>query len=81
MALASELKAVGISLDYTPVLDIHTNPQNPVIGDRALADTAEEVARLGKVLIEALQEKALPPAASTFPGMAIPAPTRISNCR
>src|SRR5687768_4373466 len=31
-ALASELKAVGISLDYTPVLDILTNPGNPVIG-------------------------------------------------
>jgi beta-N-acetylhexosaminidase len=46
-ALASELKAVGISLDYTPVLDILTNPKNPVIGDRALAERAEDVARLG----------------------------------
>ena len=35
-ALARELKAVGITLDYAPVLDIHTNPKNPVIGDRAL---------------------------------------------
>ena len=41
-------KAVGISLDYTPVLDIHTNPKNPVIGDRALAERAEDVARLGR---------------------------------
>ena len=39
-ALAAELKAVGVTLDYAPVLDIHTNPKNPVIGDRALADTA-----------------------------------------
>ena len=37
-ALAAELNAVGISLDYTPVLDILTNPKNPVIGDRALAE-------------------------------------------
>ena len=37
-------KAVGISLDYTPVLDILTNPKNPVIGDRALAERAEDVA-------------------------------------
>src|ERR1044072_7771778 len=29
-ALASELRAVGITLDYAPVLDIHTNPKNPV---------------------------------------------------
>ena len=46
-ALAAELKAVGITLDYAPVLDIHTNPKNPVIGDRALAEKAEDVARLG----------------------------------
>ena len=46
-ALAAELKAVGISLDFTPVLDILTNPKNPVIGDRALAERADDVARLG----------------------------------
>src|SRR4051812_11932163 len=40
-ALAAELHAVGISMDYTPVLDVHTNPKNPVIGDRALAEDAE----------------------------------------
>src|SRR5947209_14433596 len=33
-ALAADLKAVGITLDYAPVLDVHTNPKNPVIGDR-----------------------------------------------
>jgi beta-N-acetylhexosaminidase len=67
-ALATELKAVGISLDYTPVLDIHTNPRNPVIGDRALAETAEEVARLGKVLIEVLQENGIAACGKHFPG-------------
>src|SRR5205807_9059559 len=45
-ALAAELKAVGITLDYAPVLDIHTNLKNPVIGDRALAARAQDVARL-----------------------------------
>ena len=67
-ALATELKAVGISLDYTPVLDIHTNPKNPVIGDRALAETAEDVARLGKVLIETLQENGIAACGKHFPG-------------
>src|ERR671922_2296618 len=55
-ALAAELKAAGISLDYTPVLDIHTNPKNPVIGDRALAERAEDVARLGRTIITTLQQ-------------------------
>ena len=67
-ALASELKAVGISLDYTPVLDIHTNPRNPVIGDRALAETAEDVARLGRVVIETLQANGIAACGKHFPG-------------
>src|SRR5437764_7446610 len=50
-ALAAELRAVGISLDYAPVLDIHTNPKNPVIGDRALADNAADVGRLGAAIV------------------------------
>src|SRR5260221_10950210 len=41
-ALAAELKAVGITLDYAPVLDVQTNPKNAVIGDRALAEKAQD---------------------------------------
>ena len=67
-ALAAELKAVGISLDYTPVLDIHTNPKNPVIGDRALAEKAEDVARLGSAMIRALQEQGIAACGKHFPG-------------
>src|SRR5262245_66112866 len=54
-ALAAELKAAGITLDYAPVLDILTNPKNPVIGDRALPDKAEDVGRLGAADIRTLQ--------------------------
>ena len=67
-ALAAELAAVGISLDYTPVLDVHTNPKNPVIGDRALAESADEVARLGRAVIEALQESGIAACGKHFPG-------------
>lgn len=67
-ALAEELLAVGITLDYAPVLDIHTNPKNPVIGDRALAGRAEDVARLGRVIIRALQGAGLAACGKHFPG-------------
>jgi beta-N-acetylhexosaminidase len=67
-ALAEELKAVGITLDYAPVLDIHTNPKNPVIGDRALAEKAEDVARLGRVIIRALQGAGVAACGKHFPG-------------
>ena len=37
-AMACELRAVGITLDYAPVLDVNTNPANVVIGDRSLSE-------------------------------------------
>ena len=54
-ALAVELRAVGVTLDFAPVLDIHTNPANPIIGDRALAQDADLVARLGATIVRALE--------------------------
>ncbi len=67
-ALATELTAVGITLNYAPVLDVHTNPKNPVIGDRALAERAEDVARLGRVIIRTLQGAGVAACGKHFPG-------------
>jgi beta-N-acetylhexosaminidase len=68
IALAKELLAVGINLDYAPVLDVHTNPANPVIGDRALAEQADLAARLGAVLISAMQGTGITACGKHFPG-------------
>jgi beta-N-acetylhexosaminidase len=67
-AMAAELRAVGISLDYTPVLDILTERDNPAIGDRALAERAEDVARLGSVIIRTLQAEGIAACGKHFPG-------------
>ena len=67
-ALAAELKAVGVTLDFAPVLDIHTNPANPVIGDRALAEDAEAVARLGAAIVRGLQDNGVAACGKHFPG-------------
>ena len=67
-ALAAELKAVGITLDYAPVLDIHTNPRNPVIGDRALSDEAQLVATLGAAIVRGLQDSGVAACGKHFPG-------------
>lgn len=67
-ALATELKAIGITLDYAPVLDVHTNPNNPVIGDRALAEKPDDVARLGSAIIRVLQEEGIAACGKHFPG-------------
>jgi beta-N-acetylhexosaminidase len=68
MALAAELAAVGITLDFAPVLDINTNPSNPVIGDRAIAERADVVARLGRRIIETLQAQGIAACGKHFPG-------------
>ena len=67
-ALAAELTAVGINLDYAPVLDVHTNPSNPVIGDRALSERAQDVARLGAAVIRGLQNAGVAGCGKHFPG-------------
>src|SRR2546425_3078093 len=67
-ALAFELKAVGITLDYAPVLDIHTNPKNPVIGDRALAEKGEEVGRLGSAIVRTPEAEGTAACSKPFPG-------------
>jgi beta-N-acetylhexosaminidase len=67
-ALAAEMRAVGITLDYAPVLDIHTNPKNPVIGDRALSEDAAMVGRLGAAIVRGLQDNGVAACGKHFPG-------------
>jgi beta-N-acetylhexosaminidase len=67
-ALAAELRAVGITLDYAPVLDVHTNPANPVIGDRALSDRADVAASLGAAIVRGLQSAGVAACGKHFPG-------------
>ena len=68
VALAAELRAVGVTLDYAPVLDVHTNSQNPVIGDRALSDDAAMVGALGSAIITGLQQNGVAACGKHFPG-------------
>jgi beta-N-acetylhexosaminidase len=67
-AMATELRAVGINLDYAPVLDVLTRAANPAIGDRALSNRPEDVARLGAAIVEALQGAGLAACGKHFPG-------------
>ena len=67
-ALARELRSVGITMDFAPVLDVLTNPDNPAIGDRAMGQDPELVARLGAAVVDALQGGGMAACAKHFPG-------------
>ncbi len=66
--LAEEAAAAGFNLIFAPVMDVHTNPKNPVIGDRALASEPERVARLGLAYAQGVMAKGVMPCAKHFPG-------------
>ncbi|GIW42446.1 MAG: hypothetical protein KatS3mg076_3023 [Candidatus Binatia bacterium] len=66
--VARELRAVGIDLDFAPVLDVDTNPRNPVIGDRSFSGDARVVARLGVAFLRGLQENGVAACGKHFPG-------------
>lgn len=66
--LAFELRAVGFDWDFAPVLDVDTNPANPVIGDRAFHRQAEAVARYGVALARGLEDGGVASCGKHFPG-------------
>ncbi|MCA9660772.1 MAG: beta-N-acetylhexosaminidase, partial [Myxococcales bacterium] len=67
-ALAVELADYGIGLDFAPVVDVDTNPQNPVIGDRSFARTAAKVSDHARAFIRAMQGRGVAACAKHFPG-------------
>ena len=67
-ALAKELRLVGVTLDFAPVLDVNTNPRNPVIGERSLSKNVENVCNLGAAIIRSLQEFGVAACGKHFPG-------------
>lgn len=66
--LGEEAAAAGFNLVFAPILDVHTNPANPVIGDRALSSKAEVVARLALAKAQGLISAGVMPCGKHFPG-------------
>jgi len=66
--LASDVKSFGFNLNFAPVLDIHTNPDNPIIGDRAYGTTAEVVSEHGVAVMQGHLDSGVVPCGKHFPG-------------
>jgi beta-N-acetylhexosaminidase len=67
-ALGTELAALGIGWDFAPVLDVHTNPANPVIGNRAFGTTPQAVAAQALAFWRGLKAAGLVGCGKHFPG-------------
>src|SRR5437660_243913 len=67
-AAAEELAAVGINLDFAPVLDVNSNPKNPVIGDRSFASDPQKVIAFSERWIQGLRDGGIIPCGKHFPG-------------
>jgi len=67
-AVARELRAVGFDIDFAPVADVDSNPQNPVIGDRSFGADPKIVGRMVKAVIDGLQSEGVWACAKHFPG-------------
>ncbi|MFO0826840.1 MAG: beta-N-acetylhexosaminidase [Phycisphaerales bacterium] len=65
---AAELRPLGIDIDFAPVLDVDSNPANPVIGERSFSSDPQLVARLGAAFVEGLQEGGVAACGKHFPG-------------
>jgi len=63
-----ELKALGIQVNFAPVLDINSNPDNPIIGIRSYGSDPEWAARLGLAAMQGLKAAGVVPAVKHFPG-------------
>jgi beta-N-acetylhexosaminidase len=66
--VGAELRASGFTLDFAPVLDVDTNPDSPVIGDRSYGASPAAVVRHGLAFARGLKDGGVLPCAKHFPG-------------
>jgi beta-N-acetylhexosaminidase len=66
--MGRELRAVNIDIDFAPVLDVDTNPNNPVIASRSFGADPALVSRLGCAVIKGMQGEGVAACAKHFPG-------------
>ncbi|MDX2052097.1 MAG: beta-N-acetylhexosaminidase [Polyangiaceae bacterium] len=66
--LGADLAGLGFNLNFAPVFDVDSNPNNPVIGDRAFAEEPARVAAFASAFARGLQSSGVAACAKHFPG-------------
>lgn len=62
------LNQMGFNLNFAPVLDVNTNPENPIIGERAFSGKTDEVIKFGNVVVQEYLKNGIIPCSKHFPG-------------
>ncbi|WP_246141122.1 beta-N-acetylhexosaminidase [Bacillus marasmi] len=66
--LAKLVSAYGFNINFAPVLDVNSNPENPIIGDRSFGKTTKLVSELGIQTLKGLQSERIIATIKHFPG-------------
>lgn len=68
VALGRDLRLLGFNMNLAPVLDVNSNPRNPVIGIRSFGERPDRVAEIGVAYIQGIQSQDVVAVAKHFPG-------------
>ncbi|QDA59317.1 glycoside hydrolase family 3 N-terminal domain-containing protein [Hymenobacter jejuensis] len=66
--IALKLKTLGVHVSFSPVIDVNSNPDNPVIGNRSFGENKDQVSKRGIAYIRGLQDHGIIAVAKHFPG-------------
>ena len=66
--VASELKSYGINLNFAPCIDVNTNPDNPIIGERAYSSNPQEVITADRIVSSVYRKNGIIPCVKHYPG-------------
>ena len=66
--IAQELKSYGINLNFAPCIDVNTNPDNPIIGERAFSSKPENVIKAEKIVSAIYKNNGIIPCVKHYPG-------------
>ncbi|MEO9892495.1 glycoside hydrolase family 3 N-terminal domain-containing protein [Aurantibacter sp.] len=66
--IGEHAKRLGVHINFAPVVDINTNPKNPIIGNRSFGENRENVAKMGAAFTKGLESAGVLSSGKHFPG-------------
>lgn len=66
--IGAYLQEYGFNMDFAPVADVNTNPNNPVIGNRSFSSDCNVASQMAKAMAQGLEENGIVPVFKHFPG-------------